>query len=119
MTAREQEHLGERLEDRLGETEQGDGGGLAGLAAAVEQQARVAGLEHLGLPGVGLQTEAAHDVNAGWSLGTIDHGGLLQSSSRGVEGGYFSRKGASHSSRLGGTASGGTVGGSSWPRSSQ
>src|SRR5205814_2039328 len=68
MTAGEQQDLRERLEDHLGETEEGDDRGFAGLTAAVEQQAPMAGLEYLDLPGVGLQAEAPHDLNSGRSL---------------------------------------------------
>jgi hypothetical protein len=48
--AGDERHLGGRHDQGLDQAEQGDGGGLAGLAAAVEQQARVPGLEDLDLP---------------------------------------------------------------------
>src|SRR5207249_1921057 len=56
----------------------GDCGGLAGLARAVEQLARVVRFEDLNLPGVGLQTEAAHHLHRlragdgeGWGHGHV------------------------------------------------
>jgi len=49
----------------LGETEDGDDGGLAGLTAAVEEEARVRGFEDLDLPEVGLEVEEAHYLEGG------------------------------------------------------
>jgi hypothetical protein len=74
VAARQQQHARPRHEQGLGQTEQGDGGRFAGLAAAVEQQAALAAFEHLGLPAVGRQAQVArqlHSGRAGWGHGAV------------------------------------------------
>ncbi|HEV3255382.1 MAG TPA: hypothetical protein VG013_00750 [Gemmataceae bacterium] len=61
----EQQHQGAAVEEGLDQAEHGDDGGFAGLAGAVEQEARVVAFQDLRLPGVGLHAEQAHQVDGG------------------------------------------------------
>ncbi len=77
MAARQDEDLGQAVEQGLDQGEDGDDGGLAGLSAAVEQQAGMAVFQHLDLPGIGLEAQQAHDFDGGGKVGGRGHGGVL------------------------------------------
>jgi hypothetical protein len=64
--AREEKDQGAGFEESLVEAEDGDDGGFAGLARAIEQEAFVVAFEDLELPGVGLEAEDLHEAGGGW-----------------------------------------------------
>src|SRR5262245_19444348 len=81
MAARQQQYLSAGHEQRLDQGEQGDDRALAGLAAAVQEQPRVAGLEDIDLPRSGSRPR----LRITWTAGgreDVDMGNLAWGTKR-------------------------------------
>jgi len=65
QAAREEEDLRTADPEGFGQGQKSDGGGLAGLATTIEDEAFVAAFEDLDLPEIGIEAKLAHRFGAG------------------------------------------------------